>query len=309
MPTARRAGKPRSWYGAALPVRVVHMTEFLDELIASGRIRVNEDRRDGDLPRPVPDRAPRRAGSGGAARARGAGLRADRAEGPRRDGLLLRRRWRRGVEPARRAAAAQGLRDEEAAGRGHRRRALRHQLRPVPDHAGDGGEAGAAGTSTPRACSNWWPTIWPIDLQLGRWAWHASGQFAARKLRHDARIRDRATFTPASRSGLRQSTPALGRPSRGVSPAACIASGPAPADTRVAATVARAQPDRLYRVLAFASRHSPSGDRRAGSVLAPEHVLQRRHGAGDDAGHRDERADRQRRQAATGPGRWCSPSR
>ena len=28
------------WYGRALPVRVVHMTEFLDELIASGRIKV-----------------------------------------------------------------------------------------------------------------------------------------------------------------------------------------------------------------------------------------------------------------------------
>ena len=29
------------WYGAALPVRIVHMTEFLDELISAGRIRVN----------------------------------------------------------------------------------------------------------------------------------------------------------------------------------------------------------------------------------------------------------------------------
>ena len=29
------------WYGAALPVRVLHMTEFLDELLASGRIRLN----------------------------------------------------------------------------------------------------------------------------------------------------------------------------------------------------------------------------------------------------------------------------
>jgi len=28
------------WYGAALPVRIIHMTEFLDELIASGQIRV-----------------------------------------------------------------------------------------------------------------------------------------------------------------------------------------------------------------------------------------------------------------------------
>jgi Fe-S oxidoreductase len=28
------------WYGAALPVRIIHMTEFLDELIASGKIRV-----------------------------------------------------------------------------------------------------------------------------------------------------------------------------------------------------------------------------------------------------------------------------
>ncbi len=28
------------WYGRALPVRVVHMTEYLDELIADGRIRV-----------------------------------------------------------------------------------------------------------------------------------------------------------------------------------------------------------------------------------------------------------------------------
>ncbi|MDO9195524.1 (Fe-S)-binding protein [Rhodoferax sp.] len=29
------------WYGEALPVRVIHMTEFLDELIASQQIRVN----------------------------------------------------------------------------------------------------------------------------------------------------------------------------------------------------------------------------------------------------------------------------
>jgi Fe-S oxidoreductase len=29
------------WYGQALPVRIVHMTEFLDEAIASGRLRVN----------------------------------------------------------------------------------------------------------------------------------------------------------------------------------------------------------------------------------------------------------------------------
>ena len=29
------------WYGAALPVRIIHMTEFLDELIASKQIRVN----------------------------------------------------------------------------------------------------------------------------------------------------------------------------------------------------------------------------------------------------------------------------
>lgn len=28
------------WYGAALPVRIIHMTEFLDEIIASGQIRV-----------------------------------------------------------------------------------------------------------------------------------------------------------------------------------------------------------------------------------------------------------------------------
>ena len=28
------------WYGAALPVRIIHMTEFLDELLASGQIRV-----------------------------------------------------------------------------------------------------------------------------------------------------------------------------------------------------------------------------------------------------------------------------
>jgi Fe-S oxidoreductase len=28
------------WYGQALPVRIIHMTEFLDELIADGRIRV-----------------------------------------------------------------------------------------------------------------------------------------------------------------------------------------------------------------------------------------------------------------------------
>lgn len=28
------------WYGQALPVRIIHMTEFLDELIASGRIRL-----------------------------------------------------------------------------------------------------------------------------------------------------------------------------------------------------------------------------------------------------------------------------
>ncbi|MFO1221825.1 MAG: (Fe-S)-binding protein [Burkholderiaceae bacterium] len=30
------------WYDAPLPVRILHMTEFLDELIASGRIRVKE---------------------------------------------------------------------------------------------------------------------------------------------------------------------------------------------------------------------------------------------------------------------------
>jgi len=29
------------WYGQALPVRIIHMTEFLDELLADGRIRVN----------------------------------------------------------------------------------------------------------------------------------------------------------------------------------------------------------------------------------------------------------------------------
>jgi Fe-S oxidoreductase len=29
------------WYGQALPVRIIHMTEFLDELLAEGRIRVN----------------------------------------------------------------------------------------------------------------------------------------------------------------------------------------------------------------------------------------------------------------------------
>ncbi len=30
------------WYGQALPVRIIHMTEFLDELITSGRIHVNK---------------------------------------------------------------------------------------------------------------------------------------------------------------------------------------------------------------------------------------------------------------------------
>lgn len=30
------------WYGAALPLRIIHMTEFLDELIADGRLRVNK---------------------------------------------------------------------------------------------------------------------------------------------------------------------------------------------------------------------------------------------------------------------------
>jgi Fe-S oxidoreductase len=30
------------WYGQALPVRIIHMTEFLDETIADGRIRVNK---------------------------------------------------------------------------------------------------------------------------------------------------------------------------------------------------------------------------------------------------------------------------
>jgi len=30
------------WYGAQVPVRILHMTEFLDELIASGRIQVNK---------------------------------------------------------------------------------------------------------------------------------------------------------------------------------------------------------------------------------------------------------------------------
>ncbi|HET7524906.1 MAG TPA: (Fe-S)-binding protein, partial [Burkholderiaceae bacterium] len=30
------------WYGAQVPVRILHMTEFLDELITSGRIRVKK---------------------------------------------------------------------------------------------------------------------------------------------------------------------------------------------------------------------------------------------------------------------------
>jgi Fe-S oxidoreductase len=30
------------WYGNALPVRIIHMTEFLDELIATGRIHLNK---------------------------------------------------------------------------------------------------------------------------------------------------------------------------------------------------------------------------------------------------------------------------
>jgi len=30
------------WYGEALPVRIIHITEFLDEVIASGRIRVKK---------------------------------------------------------------------------------------------------------------------------------------------------------------------------------------------------------------------------------------------------------------------------
>lgn len=30
------------WYGTALPLRIIHMTEFLDELIADGRLRVNK---------------------------------------------------------------------------------------------------------------------------------------------------------------------------------------------------------------------------------------------------------------------------
>ena len=30
------------WYGQALPVRIIHMTEFLDEELAAGRIRVNK---------------------------------------------------------------------------------------------------------------------------------------------------------------------------------------------------------------------------------------------------------------------------
>jgi Fe-S oxidoreductase len=30
------------WYGQALPVRIIHMTEFLDELLASGQIRVRK---------------------------------------------------------------------------------------------------------------------------------------------------------------------------------------------------------------------------------------------------------------------------
>jgi Fe-S oxidoreductase len=30
------------WYGAALPVRIIHMTEFLDEVIASGKIRMKK---------------------------------------------------------------------------------------------------------------------------------------------------------------------------------------------------------------------------------------------------------------------------
>jgi Fe-S oxidoreductase len=30
------------WYGAAVPVRIIHMTEFLDEQLAAGKIRVNK---------------------------------------------------------------------------------------------------------------------------------------------------------------------------------------------------------------------------------------------------------------------------
>jgi Fe-S oxidoreductase len=30
------------WYGEALPVRIIHMTEYLDELLAAGKIRVNK---------------------------------------------------------------------------------------------------------------------------------------------------------------------------------------------------------------------------------------------------------------------------
>ncbi|HRH04982.1 MAG TPA: (Fe-S)-binding protein [Burkholderiaceae bacterium] len=30
------------WYGKALPVRVIHMTEFLDEMLANGKIKVNK---------------------------------------------------------------------------------------------------------------------------------------------------------------------------------------------------------------------------------------------------------------------------
>jgi Fe-S oxidoreductase len=30
------------WYGQALPVRIIHMTEFLDELLATNQIRVNK---------------------------------------------------------------------------------------------------------------------------------------------------------------------------------------------------------------------------------------------------------------------------
>jgi ferredoxin len=125
------------WYGRAPPVRVIHMTEFR-RVAGQWPHPGPAHRRHGHLPRSLPDRSPRRPGGRGAARAGGPGLCAARVGRAWTHRHLLRRWRRRGVQPARHAAAAPGVRAEAGAGGRHRCRAFGHQLRPMPHHAGNG---------------------------------------------------------------------------------------------------------------------------------------------------------------------------
>jgi hypothetical protein len=43
------------WYGQALPVRIIHMTEFLDEKIVNSGDQAEADRPSRHLPRSLPD--------------------------------------------------------------------------------------------------------------------------------------------------------------------------------------------------------------------------------------------------------------